>query len=236
MHSLRQREISLGVAPEVRKPGGSYPPGYPPDMRGERVALRAVPDHPKFASLKTIIAQPKGATMGWLEAVWHFTGRFTPQGDIGKYTDQAIEAWVEWNGEPGFLIASLIETGWLDRDQEHRLLVHDWAQHADKATKNSLTRANQTFCTPTVRTPYVLHPYEKPESSTVYRLPEPEPVPEPVPVPEKRTKTAQRLLPEQLAGTLPLVDGSLYEISRTQISEWSQAFPCNRRQAALGRR
>jgi hypothetical protein len=128
--------------------------------------------------------------MGWLEAVWHFTGRFTPQGNIGKYTDQAIEAWVEWNGEPGFLIASLIETGWLDRENTHRLVVHDWAQHADKATKNALVRGKLQFCVPTVRTPCVQCTNESLEIGTASRLPEP--VPEPVPVPEPIQKPSRR--------------------------------------------
>jgi hypothetical protein len=138
------------------------------------MALRAVPDHPKFAQLKVILGQPKGPVAGWLEMMWHFTGRFTPQGNIGKYTDTAIEAWVEWNGEPGALIAALVKSGWIDHDPVHRLLVHDWAQHADKATKNALMRAKMAFCSPGVRTPY-------PETASPYRLPVPEPVPEPEP-------------------------------------------------------
>ena len=148
------------------------------------MALRAVPDHPKFANLKATIRQPKGATLGWLEAIWHFAGRFTPQGNIGKYPDQAIETWVEWDGKPGALIAALIQTGWIDVDSTHRLLVHDWNQHADKATKNALQRANLTLF---VRTSGVQCTYKNPEIEPAYRLPEPVPVPEPVPEPDSNT-------------------------------------------------
>jgi len=150
------------------------------------MALRAVPDHPKFAAFKAEIGQPRGAALGWLEAVWHFTGRFTPQGNIGKYTDQAIEAWVEWNGPPGALVGALLQTGWLDRDRVHRLLVHDWEQHADKATKNALKRSELGFCTYTVPTPSVQQPNGEVKSGTLYPLPEPEPEPEPVPDPEAK--------------------------------------------------
>ena len=158
------------------------------------MALRAVPDHPKFANLKSMLGLPKGAALGWLEALWHFTGRFTPQGTIGKYTDQAIEAWVEWDGTPGKLVAALIETGWLDVDCDHRILVHDWREHADKATKNAISRANLTFCTPGVRTEGVRCTYTTPESGTVYRLPEPVPVPDPVQIPS-RAKNARAAKP-----------------------------------------
>jgi hypothetical protein len=114
------------------------------------MALRAVPDHPKFTELKRLLNRPKGAALGYLECVWHFTGRFTPQGNIGKYSDAAIEAWVEWDGEAGAMIEALIQSKWLDHDPAHRILVHDWPQHADKSTKQTLTRSRLQFCAPTV--------------------------------------------------------------------------------------
>ncbi len=150
------------------------------------MALRAVPDHPKFSQLKARLRQPKGAVLGWLESIWHFAGRFTPQGNIGKYTDEAIEAWVEWDGKPGDLVAGLIECGWLDADPAHRILVHDWHEHADKATKNALKRSKLDFCTPGVRTPYPkvqVCDENAAESGTVSPLPGPEPGPVPEPEP-----------------------------------------------------
>jgi hypothetical protein len=65
------------------------------------MALRAVPDHPKFYRLKTILHLNRGSALGYLEGTWHFCARFTPQGNIGKYSDEEIEAWLEWDGEPG---------------------------------------------------------------------------------------------------------------------------------------
>jgi hypothetical protein len=150
-----------------------------------KMALRAVPDHPKFAHLKALLGLGKGATLGYLEAVWHFTGRFTPQGDIGKYSDSQIENWVEWPGEAGELIAAMVEAKWIDRDDVHRLLVHDWHQHADKATKNALGRAEKKFCAPTVRTESIpgTDPVRTPDIKlgNMSRLPEPVPVPVPGP-------------------------------------------------------
>ncbi|MCU1328405.1 MAG: hypothetical protein JWN34_3775 [Bryobacterales bacterium] len=150
------------------------------------MALRAVPDHPKFSHLKSLLGTTKGATIGYLECVWHFAGRFTPQGNIGKYTDLAIESWVEWDGAAGELVEAMIESGWLDRDGKHGLLVHDWATHADKATKQALTRAKLDFCVPTVHTPGAQNvdlsalPVPVPESGAV-----PESVPEPRTVAER---------------------------------------------------
>lgn len=90
------------------------------------MALRAVPDHPKFADLKARLQAGRAVTLGYLEATWHFCGRFTPQGNIGKYTDSQIEAWLEWDGEPGALIRAMVDSGWLQNDPVHRLFAPNW--------------------------------------------------------------------------------------------------------------
>lgn len=41
---------------------------------------------------------------------------------------------------------------------------------------------------------------------------------------DKKT-SAQSVPPEELAGTLPLVDGSEFQISKAQVTEWQSAFP-----------
>src|ERR1700676_33196 len=66
------------VAPIGHWRGRFLRPARQPQLRRGTMALRAVPDHPKFAALKAALGTPKGATLGWLEALWHFTGRFTP--------------------------------------------------------------------------------------------------------------------------------------------------------------
>lgn len=201
--------------------------------------LRAAPDHPKFAELKAILGQPKGPVAGWLEMLWHFTGRFTPQGNIGKYSDQAIETWVEWDGAPGSLIQALIQAGWIDRDPVHRLLVHDWSQHADKATKNALMRAKLEFCSASVRTEYERGTNKEPESGTPSRLPEPEP--EPVPEPEPETVSAKScaaasatpialtpVSPATWEGkplTLETAKGEQWPVPAADCVAWADAFP-----------
>jgi hypothetical protein len=157
------------------------------------MALRAVPDHPKFAVLMAKLHRPKYVALGCLEAIWHFTGRFTPQGNIGKYSDKSIEAWVQWDGAPGALITALVEAGWLDTDEIFRLIVHDWDQHADKATKQCVRRLKLNFCVPTVHTPGT---HKEPKQQSV-RPPGALPVPVPVPEPEAKTKAAAKGKPSQ---------------------------------------
>jgi hypothetical protein len=116
------------------------------------MALRAVMEHPKFAELQALLSLPKYAVLGCLEAVWHFTGRFSPQGNIGKYTDQTIESWVGWTGEQGNLVKALITSKWIDESSEFRLVVHDWHIHADSATRLALKRSKKNFCIQLVHT------------------------------------------------------------------------------------
>lgn len=186
--------------------------------------LRAAPDHPKFANLMSVLKQPKGPTAGWLEMIWHFTGRFTPQGNVGKYPDSAIEAWVGWDGEPGALISALVKTRWVDEDPIHRLLIHDWHQHADKATKNALIRAKLLFFMPTVRTPgeHVRTVATKPSSA--YRPPEPEPVPEPEPETSCAETSSAPAFHNGKRLTLPCLSGD-WPVSAESFRKWAQAYP-----------
>lgn len=168
------------------------------------MALRAVPDHPKFAAFKTMLQLPKGAALGWLESVWHFTGRFTPQGNIGKYSDQQIEAWVEWDGLPGVLVVALLECGWLDKSTEYRLIVHDWHQYADVIVHTELARRCSLFANGTLPNSGRLNQAERERfksamgqpqvshgsadtatksATTPKPVPAPDPAPEPVPEP-----------------------------------------------------
>ena len=109
------------------------------------MALRAVPDHLKFLRFKKALGVPKYAALGCLEGLWHLTARMTPDGNIGKYSVEEIEAWIEWEGAPGALVASLVSTGWIDDHPEYGLIVHDWWNHCDDATHARLARATEFF-------------------------------------------------------------------------------------------
>jgi hypothetical protein len=109
------------------------------------VALRSLLDHPKFAALKEALGVKKYAALGLLEGVWHFTARFTPAGNIGKYPNRMIAAWVEWEGDPDVLIHALVASGFLDESENYRLSVHDWADWADEFVHAQLARKTERF-------------------------------------------------------------------------------------------
>src|SRR5205823_5688049 len=82
------------------------------------------------------------AAVGYLELLWHFTAKYAPQGDVGRFSDARIEAALDWSGKPGKLVGALVTAQWLDRHPKWRLLVHDWRDHADDATRKRLARSN----------------------------------------------------------------------------------------------
>lgn len=150
------------------------------------MALRAVPEHPKFARLKKELGLSKYQAIGLLEALWHFTGKFALRGNIGKFTDAEIEAWIEWSGLEGAAVKALTVSGWLDASHEHRLVVHDWNEHADSTTKKQLGRKEKQLQrereTGPTNTGFVSD--MSTESSTQTRPPAPAPEPAPAPAPE----------------------------------------------------
>lgn len=88
---------------------------------------------------------PLYAATGILELIWHLTAREAPQGNLGKLEDADIADAVGWADDPAKLIEALTDAGWLDASDEHRLVVHDWHEHADDATDNALARSGQFY-------------------------------------------------------------------------------------------
>jgi hypothetical protein len=92
-----------------------------------------------------ILNLPRYVIVGILELLWHFCAEYTPDGAVGKYTNQRIAAAIGYEGDAGKLIKALVAAGWLDRSDEHRLIVHDWSSHADDAVNMKLFRARLSF-------------------------------------------------------------------------------------------
>lgn len=102
-------------------------------------------DHPKTLDLCDRLGVSLAQALGHLTLLWAFTARKSPRGDVGKWTDGAIARACDWQQDSAAFVNALVESGYLDRDDEHRLLVHDWPDHAERWVKASLKNLNQTF-------------------------------------------------------------------------------------------
>lgn len=106
---------------------------------------RGTPDHPKVMDLAEELGRRRPEVIGYLELLWHFTAKFAPRGDIGRFSDARIEGACDWNGKRGRLIEALRKSSWIDEHKQYRLLVHDWHQHADDSVKKRLARDKMEF-------------------------------------------------------------------------------------------
>ena len=88
--------------------------------------------HTKMKRLCRRLDIPLWQAVGLLETLWGLTAREAPRGDIGKLSDEDIALAIDYRGAESKLIEALIGSGWLDRDPVERLVIHDWADHADR--------------------------------------------------------------------------------------------------------
>jgi hypothetical protein len=120
---------------------------------------------------------PLYGAVGILEALWNLCAREAPQGNIGKLQDADIADAVGWEKEPTMLVSALIECGWIDKSSAHRLVIHDWHDHADDTTKKYLARSSLPFLSGNVEKNPDVSPL--PCRSLARAMPEPEPIVEP---------------------------------------------------------
>ena len=106
---------------------------------------RGTPDHPKTRRLARRLEIHLAQAVGHLEMLWHWTAKYAPHGDVGRHQDGDIEEGCLWNGPAGALVAALVAERFIDEDAAHRLVVHDWPEHADTAVHRQLARACQRF-------------------------------------------------------------------------------------------
>lgn len=109
------------------------------------MALRITTELVKFKNLIKDLDIPIYRGIGLLEAIWHFTAKNAIQGDIGRHTNQEIAEWIGWEGDADKMIDALTKRRWLDTHSVHRLIVHDWHEHADKSTKTILKNRKLSF-------------------------------------------------------------------------------------------
>lgn len=104
-------------------------------------------DHPKTFDLCDRLDVDLPQALGLLVLLWAFTARKAPRGDVGKWTDGAIARACHWRGDSAQFIQALVDSGFIDTHPEHRLVVHDWHEHAERWVRASLKKMGQNFVT-----------------------------------------------------------------------------------------
>lgn len=179
----------------------------PPALLLEGFLKRGTPEHPKVKHLCLLLNITKAHAVGLLELMWHFTAKYAPAGDIGKFPDTTIAAAVDWKVRSGLkgvrtevrLSSGLVEAGFLDRCDCHRLVVHDWPDHADQLVTRMMARQKLSFA--------------HPKTSSAFPYPVPKPVPDAAtatvpPPPPTLSQTEWPLTTKAIQVPLPATDGA----------------------------
>lgn len=101
--------------------------------------------HPKTLDLASRLNTTRAHAIGILTLLFDFTAAYSPAGDIGRHRDGAIARACDWTSEPEILISALVESGWLDRNDEYRLIVHDWPDHCEQWVRLKLQKLGIPF-------------------------------------------------------------------------------------------
>lgn len=97
-------------------------------------------NHVKVKRLKRLLGIPLYSTMGVLESIWQLCMECCDEGNIGKFTDEEIAEHIEWHGSAQKLIDALTESGWFDKCETERLVVHDWWAHCPDFIRNRVQK------------------------------------------------------------------------------------------------
>ena len=103
------------------------------------------PEMMKFKKLQKRLGESTRGIVGLLDLLWQRTTKECPAGDIGRFSNEEIAILCDWEGDPDELVTHLVETRWLDTSTEHRLVVHDWHEHAPTYLKGAFASSNKSF-------------------------------------------------------------------------------------------
>lgn len=182
----------------------------------------------KFSILKRTLSLCLWQTKGLLGSIWDFTAENSPRGDIGRFTDDEIAFGIEWSSDSRTLIEALVTSRWLDRNQSHRLIVHDWYDHCEDSVHIRLARMGALFADGRIPKLTSFNQAERERISSVYRqmacagtnaravgvdlpvgAPAPLPLPEPLPIPGPGPERARDSpTPDFCASVLKFANGS----------------------------
>lgn len=96
--------------------------------------------HPKTYDLASRLKRSRPEVLGFLTLLWDYAADAAPQGDVGKWPNGAIARACDWLDDPDEFVAALVKSKWLDECPKHRLVIHDWADHAERWLKLKLER------------------------------------------------------------------------------------------------
>lgn len=94
----------------------------------------------KFKLLMRDLGESIRGAAGILEVLWQRACKDCPRGDIGRFSNDEIAVMADYQGDADALVAALVRRGWIDENETHRLVIHDWHEHAPNYVKGVVAR------------------------------------------------------------------------------------------------
>lgn len=101
--------------------------------------------HPKTLDLMARLSINRREAIGLLDMLWDWAIDYAPSGDVGKWSNGVIAGALEWIGDADILVAALVGCKWLDEHDDHRLIIHDWPDHAPQFHRAKLKKLGLSF-------------------------------------------------------------------------------------------
>lgn len=109
---------------------------------------RGASNHPKMLKLARLLGVNRKQAIGTMTLLWEWAGEYAVRGDIGKHSDEEIALACDEPAENGAqLVRALVESGFVDVCADHRLVIHDWADHIESFIRKRLERAKLEVAT-----------------------------------------------------------------------------------------
>ena len=111
-------------------------------------------DHPKTLELARRLGISRRDCVGLLELLFDFVSSYCQDGIIGRFTNAQLAEALDWEGSDRRLVSALVQCGgkggcgYLERHAAHRLIVHDWQEHAPEYLKRRAREGHLTFADP----------------------------------------------------------------------------------------
>jgi len=99
-------------------------------------------NHIKTKRLKRLLKIPLYRAVGILETIWLLCADCCDEGNIGKFSDEEIADYLEWDGDVSDLVRALSDSGWTDSDKNGRPVIHDWIDHCPEYIRDRIRKRN----------------------------------------------------------------------------------------------
>ena len=110
-------------------------------------------NHRKTKALAARLGISRREAIGALVMLFELAGESTWLGDIGALRNREIADACDHDGPSQDFIHALIDCNWLDRCKVHRLVIHDWAEHAPPWIKLRAEEEGETLLSSGDRSP-----------------------------------------------------------------------------------